>query len=77
MSRLSDEFAGRVKIVKVNVETEPQLAAQFQVDAIPTLVLFNRGTVVDRTGGFTPEERLRQTLDRLAGAALAASGSAG
>jgi thioredoxin 1 len=76
LSRLSAEFAGRVKIVKVNVDSEPQLAGQFQVESIPTLVFFNRGKVVGRTAGMAPEEGLRQVLTRLASAAAAASGAA-
>jgi len=76
LSRLSEEFAGRVKIVKVNVDTEPQLAGQFQVESIPTLVFFNRGAMIGRTAGLTPEEGLRQVLTKLAGVAPVASGAA-
>ncbi len=76
LSRLSAEFAGRVKIVKVNVDNEPQLAGQFQVESIPTLVFFNRGKVVGRAAGMAPEEGLRQVLTRLAAASPAASDAA-
>ena len=76
LSRLSDEFSGRLKVVKVNVECEPQLAIQFQVDAMPTLVLFDRGAEINRTAGLAPDDGLRQLLAKLTDTAPAASNSA-
>jgi thioredoxin 1 len=66
LERLAAEFAGRVKIVKVNVDTEPQLASQFQVESIPTLAFIAGGRVVGKTAGLVPEAGLRQALNQLA-----------
>jgi len=68
LERLAAEFAGRAKIVKVDVDAEPELASQFQVESIPTLVFIAGGKPVSKTAGLVPEESLRQALNQLAGA---------
>ena len=75
LSRLSDEFAGRVKVVKVNVESELQLAARYEVDSIPTLVFFRGGEVVGKIAGLSRDAGLGQMLEKLTGAAPAANGA--
>lgn len=67
LERLSAEFADRARIVKVNVDEEPELASQFQVESIPTLAFFDAGKLVGRTAGLVPETSLRQALSQLAG----------
>ena len=69
LERLSAEFSGRAKIVKVNVDEEPALASQFQVESIPTLVVIAGGKPVGRTTGVVSEESLRHALNQLAGTA--------
>lgn len=68
LERLSSEFAGRAKIVKVNVDTEPELASQFQVSSIPTLVFIANGKLVARTAGLASETGLRNALNQLTSA---------
>jgi len=65
---LSAEFAGRAKIVKVDVDAEPELASQFQVESIPTLVFIAGGKLVGKTSGLVPADGLRQVLNQLASA---------
>lgn len=67
LERLATEFAGRVRIVKVNIDDEPALASQFQVSSIPTLIIVVEGKVAARTSGLLPENQLRQVLSQLAG----------
>lgn len=69
LNKLSSEFAGRVKIVKVNVDTEPELANQFRVESIPLLVFFADGKPVGRAAGLINESGLRQALNQLTEAA--------
>lgn len=69
LNKLSSEFAGRVKIVKVNVDTEPELANQFRVESIPLLVFFAGGKPVGRAAGLINESNLRQALNQLTEAA--------
>ena len=59
-------LARQYKVCKVNTESNPALAAKFDVQAIPTLLVFRRGAVVRRYEGVTPEATLRADLDSLA-----------
>ncbi len=68
LEHLAAEFAGRVKIVKVDVDVEQELASQFQVESIPTLAFVAGGNLIGKTAGLVPEAGLRQALNQLAGA---------
>jgi thioredoxin 1 len=72
LERVAREFAGRAKIVKVNVDEEPGLAEQYRVESIPTLVFMLDGQVAGRAAGLVSEAGLRQALDRLVGASTVA-----
>ncbi len=61
---LADEYAGKVKIGKVNVDEENALASQFGVRSIPTMILFKNGKVADTTMGAAPKPVLAQFLDK-------------
>lgn len=69
LERLAQEFAGKVRIVKINVDEEPELASRYQVSAIPTLIFFERGEIVGQTAGASSEVALRRVLQQLAQAA--------
>ena len=58
LEELDGDLAGKVKVAKVNVDEEMELAAQFQVASIPTLILFRDGQAVRRSVGAQPKERL-------------------
>jgi thioredoxin 2 len=59
---LSRQFAGRLKVVKVNVDENPGLAQRFQAMSIPTLVVLRDGRVVDRIVGALPKSDLTVRL---------------
>ena len=59
LEQLADELAGRLKLVKVNADESPAVSDQFEVQAIPTLVLLNRGKVIDKQVGAAPVNYLR------------------
>jgi thioredoxin 1 len=67
LERLAAEFAGRVRIVKVNVDADPALAGRFGVASIPTLLLLSGGQLAGRTTGLLSESDLRVALSQLAG----------
>jgi thioredoxin 1 len=69
LDRLATEFSGRAHIVKVNVDEEPQLANQFRVSSIPSLVFVANGKVVGQTAGAVSEAALRGALKQLTAAA--------
>jgi thioredoxin 2 len=64
LEELAHNFAGRVKLVKVNVDDSPQLSRRFDVKAIPTLMVMNGGRVLARQTGAAPEPMLRQWLEQ-------------
>lgn len=66
LDELADEYNGRVKIGKVDVDTEQELAARFGVTAIPTLLFFKAGQVVEQMRGVKPKRVLKESLDRVA-----------
>lgn len=63
---LADEYAGRVKIGKVNVEEHQGLATEYGVRAIPTLLLFHRGQVAEQIVGLRSKRDLKTSFDHVA-----------
>ncbi len=70
LEQLAQQYAGRIKVVKVNVDDSPRAASTYQAQSIPTLVLLDQGRTVDRVIGAQPKAVLTQHIDR----ALAARG---
>jgi thioredoxin 1 len=62
--RLAAEYEGRVQFAKLNVDDHPDLAAQFGVRGIPTLILFRNGTEIERLVGARPRDEIAAVLDR-------------
>jgi thioredoxin 2 len=58
LEQLARELAGRLKVVKVNVDENPALASRFQATSIPTLVVLRDGKQVDRVVGALPKQDL-------------------
>ena len=55
ISELAEEYEGKVKVGKVNVDEEDELAAQYGIQSIPTVLLFKGGEVVEQSLGFKPK----------------------
>jgi thioredoxin 1 len=66
LDELADEYDGRVKIGKVNIEDQQALAAEYGVRAIPTLLLFDKGQVADQIVGLKSKRDLKASFDRVA-----------
>ena len=66
LDELADEFGARIKIGKVNVDENQSLATEYGIRAIPTLLLFNNGEVVDQVVGMKSKRELQQMLQRVA-----------
>lgn len=70
MSPIVEEFAkdyeGKVKIGKINVDEESDLAMRFGVQSIPSFIFIKDGKVIDRITGALPRQMLRNYLDELA-----------
>ncbi|AEG61357.1 thioredoxin [Desulforamulus ruminis] len=65
IEQLSGEYAGKVKIGKVNVDENRDLAQQFGVMSIPTLIFFKKGEKVEQVIGFTGKADLEKKLNAL------------
>jgi thioredoxin 1 len=61
---LAQEWSGRIKVIKVNTETKPHLAQQYNISAIPTMILFQNGEEKHRISGAMPLARLKSELER-------------
>ena len=62
ISEIAEEYAGKIKVGKVNVDEQMALAMQYQVASIPTLILFKNGEVAKRTMGAQPKEQILSLL---------------
>ena len=62
LEELGREYAGRLKVIKVNVDDNPALSRRFEATAIPTLVVLRDGRVVDRFQGALPKSDLTVRL---------------
>ena len=62
IEQIAEEYSGRLKVGKVNIDDEPELAGQFQVSAIPTVILFKDGKPVDMFLGFRPKAAVEEFL---------------
>ena|SRR6267143_772591 len=60
---LSEEYAGKVKFVKINVDNNQQLAMKYDIMSIPTSMLFENGSVKDSLIGAYPASAYRQRID--------------
>jgi len=65
---IAAEFADKVKVVKVDVDSNQALAARFGIRGIPTLLILNNGQVVDRMVGVQPKSAIAAKLNDVLGA---------
>lgn len=63
IDELATEYAGKVKIGKVDTDANPSLATQFGISAIPTVILFENGEIKERFVGLRSKRDLQASLD--------------
>jgi thioredoxin 2 len=64
LEKVAGDLAGRIKLVKVDIDRSPTLAQRFQVQAVPTLLVLDRGAVVARQAGAAPAATLRRWVEQ-------------
>jgi thioredoxin 1 len=69
VAEIATEFDGRVKVAKLDVDVAPALAKQYEISAIPTLLLFKNGKAFERLLGLQTKDDLRKALNKVAPAA--------
>ncbi len=62
VTQLAQEWGGKVKVVKLDVDDNSDLAIQYQVMGVPTLILFVKGQPVQRVTGYQPKDRIVSRL---------------
>ena len=65
VDELAKEYDGKVKVGKVNTDDNAQVATQFRISAIPTLLFFKGGKVIDQLVGVHPKTEIKKRLDAL------------
>jgi thioredoxin 1 len=63
VDELADDYAGRMKVGKIDVDNQPELAGAFQVQSIPMLLLIKEGAVVAAALGAQPKKALAEALE--------------
>ncbi len=64
VEELANEYAGKLSVTKVNVDDSPEIAAQYGIQSIPTLMFFKGGKLVDRIIGAVMKATLQETVDK-------------
>ncbi|WP_083189878.1 thioredoxin [Orenia metallireducens] len=65
LEELGAEYTGKIKVAKVNVDNNQELATEYQVASIPNLVFFKDGEAVDRQIGFSSKGDLENKINSL------------
>ncbi|HEX7009256.1 MAG TPA: thioredoxin, partial [Phycisphaeraceae bacterium] len=66
IDELAKEYQGRVKVGKVDTDSNRDVSLNYNISAIPTVILFNQGQVVRKFVGVTPKQEFKAELDKLA-----------
>ncbi len=64
LERIAKEYSGKLLVVKINVDEKPHIAAQYQIQSIPTIMMFQNGQAVMRLVGAQPYESLKRQIQR-------------
>ena len=62
IEEIANEYAGKVKVGKVNVDDDRELALEYGVSSIPTVMVFQNGEVKETSVGYRPKEEIEQLL---------------
>ena len=67
LGQLAEAFAGRLRVVRVNISADPELAARFKIRAVPTMLLFKQGVPVEFIVGTVPSRFIFETVCKTLG----------
>ena len=62
IDEIAQEYDGKIKVAKCNIDEEMQLALKYGIVSIPTVLLFENGEIIKKSVGFTPKESLIEEL---------------
>ncbi|YAI82463.1 MAG: thioredoxin [cyanobacterium endosymbiont of Rhopalodia sterrenbergii] len=64
VEEIAEQYEGQVKVVKLNTDDNPQIASQYGIRSIPTLMIFKEGQRVDMVVGAVPKTTLANTIEK-------------
>ena len=67
VEEIASQYEGKLKVVKVNTDENPNVASQYGIRSIPTLMIFNGGQKVDMVVGAVPKTTLANTIEKYLG----------
>ena len=65
VEEMATEYAGKLKVVKLNTDENPDIASRYKIMGIPTLIFFKDGTIADQIVGAVPKTQLKAKIDSL------------
>jgi len=65
VEKVANDYEGKAKVVKLNIDDNNQVAQQYGIKGIPTLILFKDGSEADRTVGLTTKDNISKMIDRV------------
>jgi thioredoxin len=65
VDELAGEYAGKLKVLKLNTDENPEIAGQFQIMSIPTILFFKGGQPVEKVIGARPKRQFKEIIDQL------------
>jgi thioredoxin 1 len=65
VEEIAGEYAGRLKVLKLNTDENQEIASRYQIMGIPTLLFFKGGNVVDKVVGVVPKRQIKERVDAL------------
>jgi thioredoxin 1 len=65
IEELAKEYAGKIKVRKLNTDENPEVAGRYQVMSIPTILFFKKGQVVEKLVGARPKRQFKEMIDSL------------
>ncbi|RMH37620.1 MAG: thioredoxin [Nitrospirae bacterium] len=65
IEELAQEYAGKLKVAKLNTDEAPEIAGRYQIMSIPTIIFFKDGQPVEKLIGARPKQQFKQVIDSL------------
>lgn len=65
VEELAGEYEGKLKVVKLNTDENPEIAGRYQIMSIPTILFFKNGEPVEKLVGARPKQQFKQVIDSL------------
>ncbi len=65
VDELAKEYAGRLKVRKLNTDENPEIAGRYQIMSIPTILFFKNGQPIEKLVGARPKQQFKEVIDSL------------